>query len=102
MTCKKGQQKNALLKSSYYRISRLALLILKSITESALSFSITTWLGKITAKEKRKLKKIVRTARKLQANGISLDSLYSNKIIQNVTIYIRQINIIHAAKINYV
>ena len=51
-------------------------LFYKSTTESIISFSLTTWYGKLTFGEKNKLKKIVRKSRKLGAETKALDKLY--------------------------
>ena len=59
-------------------------LFYKSIIESVLCFSITIFYGKLTVKDKGKLKRIVRTARKMKAKTTSLDELYDSKVIQIV------------------
>ena len=66
-------------------------LFYKSVVESVLCFSITIWYGRLTKKDKSKLNKIVKAARKLGAQGTSLDELYNacamkqvNKVMNNV------------------
>ena len=59
-------------------------LFYKSITESVLCFSVVIWYGKLKVKDKGKLNKILRTARKLGARVTSLDNLYNKNVMQMV------------------
>lgn len=59
-------------------------LFYKSIIESVLNFSLVIWYSKLKVKDKNKLCKIVRSARKLKANVTSLDGLYNKNVIQMV------------------
>ena len=47
-------------------------LFYKSVIESILCFSLLIWYGKLICKDKNKLKKIVKTVGRLQANTTSL------------------------------
>ena len=64
----------------------------KSIVESILCFTITLWYGKITCKDKNKLKKIVKTASTLQAKTVTLDELYNNNVMKQVDKIMNNIN----------
>ena len=86
MVYKKGQQRIHCLRvlKNLQINTTIRNLFYKSIIESVLSFSITVWYSKLTVKDKSKLNKIVKMARKLKVNTISLNDLYNKKVIQNV------------------
>ena len=56
-------------------------LFYKSIIESVLCFPLTMWYGSLNCKDKSKLEKIVRTARKLGAEVTSLNVLYGKYML---------------------
>ena len=49
-----------------------------------MSFSITVWYGKLTSKDKNKMKKIVETASRRKAHTVSLNDLYNNNVMKQV------------------
>jgi len=55
---------------------KILTLLYKSIIESILCFSVTTWYGNISCQQKKKLKKIVKVSSKLGVNVTSLQDLY--------------------------
>lgn len=59
-------------------------LFYKSTIESILSFSLTTWYGKLTSEDKRKLNRIVRKSRKLGAETNAIDKLYQERTMMQV------------------
>jgi hypothetical protein len=59
-------------------------LFYKSIIQSVLCFSITVWYGSLTSKDKSKLDKVVRTARKLGADVTPLNELYDGSVLKLV------------------
>lgn len=59
-------------------------LFYKSTIESILSFSLTTWYGKLTSGDKRKLNRIVRKSRKLGAETNAIDKLYQERTMMQV------------------
>ena len=63
---------------------KILTLLYKSIIESILCFSITTWYGNISCKQKNKLKKIVKVSSKLGANVTSLQDLYNKYSIEQM------------------
>ena len=59
-------------------------LFYKSTVESILSFSLTTWYGKLTKKDKYKLGKIVKKSKKMGIKSKSLDELYQESTLKQV------------------
>lgn len=67
-------------------------LFYKSVVESVLCFSITIWYGRLTKKDKGKLKKIVKIASKLGAQCTSLEELYNKFVIKQVDKIVNDVN----------
>ena len=86
MVYKKGQQRLHFMRvlNNLQINNNILDLFYKSVIESVLGFSIAIWYGKLKVKDKGKLNKIVRTARKLKAKVDSLDGLYNKNVIQMV------------------
>ena len=83
---KKSNQRLYLLRKLYnIHVSPSILnLFYKSTIESILSFSITTWYGKLTKKDKHKLGKIVRKTKRLGIRTTPLDKLYQECAMKQV------------------
>ncbi len=75
------------------RVDKVILsLFYKSVIESILSFSITIWYGKITCKDKNKMKKIVRNVGKLHAKTVPLDNVYNSNVMKQVNKIMNDVN----------
>ena len=83
---KKSNQRLYLLRKLYnIQVSPSILnLFYKSTIESILAFSITTWFGKLTKKDKHKLGKIVRKTKRLSVRPTPLDRLYQDNVLKQV------------------
>ncbi len=57
-------------------------LLYKSIVESIITFSITTWFSTLRCKDKNKLNKIVKQAKRLGANVMPLEEIYKVNVIK--------------------
>ena len=56
----------------------------KSVVESILSFSITVWYGKLSWKDKNKMKRIVKKEGKLKSSTVPLEELYNCNVMKQV------------------
>ena len=56
------------------------------------SFALSIWYGKLTCKDKNKMKKIVKTAGRLQAKTVSLDELYNRNVMKQVDKIMNDVN----------
>ena len=65
-------------------------LLYKSLIESVLCFSITTWYGTISGQQKNKLKKIVNVSSKLGADVTPLQALYDKYVLAQVDIIMKE------------
>ena len=75
-------------------------LFFKSVIESVICFSITTWYGRLTVKDKSKLRKIVKTAGRLGAQCSSLDELYYKYVTSQTRKIMDDVN--HPLHNNYI
>jgi len=84
--CKKGHQRLfCLRKFSRFRIDKsMMILFYHAFVESVLSFSLVSWFGNLSLKNKNSLNQIVRWASKIigesQLNLVFLVTLYSNQL----------------------
>ena len=82
-SCKKAQQRLYFLRQlKKFKISTVVMTqFYRSVIESILSFSISVWYGSATAKEKRKLHHVTKTASKIIGHKLpALDTIYSMRI----------------------
>ena len=82
-TCKKAQQRLYFLRQlKKFKISTAVMIqFYRSIIESVLTFSITAWYGAASARDKRKLNRVVKTASRIVGCGLPpLDSIYNLRI----------------------
>ncbi len=63
---------------------RILSLFYKSTVESIISFCIINWFGSCTNIDKRKLKRIVKCAKRLGCDAVELEGLYRIAVTKNV------------------
>ena len=57
----------------------------RSVVESILSFNIVSWYGNCASKDRKKLKKVIKSAKKLGCDGLLLDKLYKAAVTNKCT-----------------
>lgn len=88
MVCKKGQQRlHCLRKLAYFHIDRTLMnMFYRAFIESILSFSLVSWFGQITLRQRKSLEQVIKwSSRLLGESQLSLAALYSRQVQRVVT-----------------
>ena len=88
--CKKGHQRLfCLRKLSYFHIGKTMMtLFYRAFIEAVLSFSLVSWFGKMSLKDRNRLSQIIKwSSRLIGESQLSLESLYTRQL-QRIASYI--------------
>ena len=97
--CKQGLHFLNVLKS--LRVERNILtLFYRSVVESVICFSITVWFGRLPKKEKNKVNKIIKSAKRSGAQCETINDLYNRLVIKQTDKIMSDVN--HPLHGNYV